>query len=349
MIKLENSYRIAYDELTDTLYLSIGEPKKATESYLDEDYVLVRKEHDAITGITIDGFLERHEDGSWKDSLILKYLPKFNLGSLSEIEAFHNSDIDEYCLEGKLIISPMSLQGKKISDGQEPFITEHDLTSERSPRDLVSWVENKIKSIACHKSGKTAIRMKKDRLCKQLMEELYPLSLLAKLEFDHRNDITLQLVMGNQPYDALIRSSDFERKLEITQAHEGETRMLKALMIEEEGWCPGSGGIQKTGSKNKGMTLNWWMGVSNPDDSLDIQTRLIVEAVTKKAKNSKYGNNTDLLVIFDDRSISSLIEDSNQILKQLVSDQLKSIDYNFPVIYVIGSEEKIFFKLEPGC
>ena len=45
----------------------------------------------------------------------------------------------------------------------------------------------------------------------------------------------------------------------------------------------------------------------------------------------------------------SLIEDSNQILKQLVSDQLKSIDYNFPVIYVIGSEEKIFFKLEPGC
>jgi len=83
MIKLENSYRIAYDELTDTLYLSIGEPTKATESYLDEDYVLVRKEHDAITGITIDGFLERHEDGSWRDTLILKYLPKFDLLCLS--------------------------------------------------------------------------------------------------------------------------------------------------------------------------------------------------------------------------------------------------------------------------
>lgn len=85
MIKLENGYRIAYDELTDTLYLSIGEPKKATESYLDEDYVLVRKEHDAITGITIDGFLERHKDGFWKDALILKYLPEFSLLSLSEI------------------------------------------------------------------------------------------------------------------------------------------------------------------------------------------------------------------------------------------------------------------------
>ena len=83
MIKLENSYRIAYDELTDTLYLSIGEPKKATESYLDKDYVLVRKEHDAITGITIDGFLERHDEGSWIDNLILKYLPKFDLLCLS--------------------------------------------------------------------------------------------------------------------------------------------------------------------------------------------------------------------------------------------------------------------------
>ena len=85
MVKLENGYRIAYDELTDNLYLSIGEPKKATESYLDEDFVLVRKDHQVIIGITIDGFLERHNDGSWKDSLILKYLPKFSLLSLSEI------------------------------------------------------------------------------------------------------------------------------------------------------------------------------------------------------------------------------------------------------------------------
>ena len=85
MVKLENGYRIAYDELTDTLYLSIGEPKRATESYLDEDYVLVRKDLEAVTGITIDGFLARQNDRSWKDALILKYLPKFNLESLSEI------------------------------------------------------------------------------------------------------------------------------------------------------------------------------------------------------------------------------------------------------------------------
>jgi len=87
MIKFEHGYRIAYDDLTDTLYLSVGEPKKATDSYLDEDYVLVRKDHDAITGLTIDGFIDRHNDGSWTDSLILKYLPKFNPSFLSGITA----------------------------------------------------------------------------------------------------------------------------------------------------------------------------------------------------------------------------------------------------------------------
>jgi len=78
MVKFEHGYRIAYDELVDTLYLSVGEPKQATDSYLDENYVLVRKKHEAIIGITIDGFIDRHDDGSWTDSLILKYLPKFN-------------------------------------------------------------------------------------------------------------------------------------------------------------------------------------------------------------------------------------------------------------------------------
>ena len=90
MVKYEHGYRLAYDELTDTLYLSIGDPKKATDSYLDENYVLVRNEHGVTTGITIDGFIDRHNDGSWTDLLILKYLPKFNMLSLSGIGQTQN-------------------------------------------------------------------------------------------------------------------------------------------------------------------------------------------------------------------------------------------------------------------
>lgn len=84
MIKEQDGYRIAYDELTDTLYLSLGQPKTATESYLDENYILVRKIANKICGITIDGFLDRHEDNSWCDELITAYLPEFDTHILED-------------------------------------------------------------------------------------------------------------------------------------------------------------------------------------------------------------------------------------------------------------------------
>ena len=48
--------------------------------------MLVRKYNEDITGITIDGFIDRHKDGSWKESLMLDYLPKFDPLDLLGIE-----------------------------------------------------------------------------------------------------------------------------------------------------------------------------------------------------------------------------------------------------------------------
>jgi len=78
---MEQDYRISYDEFADTLYLSIGEPQKATNSYFDENN---RTVYGTITGITIIGFVDRQNDNSWNDSLVLKYLPKFNTKCLSK-------------------------------------------------------------------------------------------------------------------------------------------------------------------------------------------------------------------------------------------------------------------------
>ncbi|MEI6331230.1 MAG: hypothetical protein WCP16_18460 [Pseudanabaena sp. ELA645] len=85
MVKYQEAYRIAYDEFTDTLYLSEGQPQIPTDSYLDEDYILVRKVNDIVKGITIDGFKDRHNDESWSDDIILKYLPDFRLSSLLQL------------------------------------------------------------------------------------------------------------------------------------------------------------------------------------------------------------------------------------------------------------------------
>ena len=84
MKKVIHGFTISYDELTDTLYISKDKPKKAS-SFIDENYIIVRKTDNQICGVTIDGFKNRKKDQSWKDDFILKYLPKFHLDDLQLI------------------------------------------------------------------------------------------------------------------------------------------------------------------------------------------------------------------------------------------------------------------------
>ncbi len=85
MKKLIKNFIISYDDLADTLYISLDKKYKATNTFLDDDFVIVRKKENKICGITIDGYKDRHFDKSWSDNLILKYLPSFELNSLREI------------------------------------------------------------------------------------------------------------------------------------------------------------------------------------------------------------------------------------------------------------------------
>jgi len=74
-----DDFHLIYDENSDVLYLSVGKPKKSDNSYLDDDYILVRENKHKIIAITIDDFLERKREHSWDDNLILKYFPAFNI------------------------------------------------------------------------------------------------------------------------------------------------------------------------------------------------------------------------------------------------------------------------------
>lgn len=85
MKKEDKIYKINYDEFTDTLYISQNKPVKAM-SYMDENFIIVRKKDNSVCGITIDSFKGRHEDKSWNDNFILSYFPSFNLRLLSALQ-----------------------------------------------------------------------------------------------------------------------------------------------------------------------------------------------------------------------------------------------------------------------
>ena len=85
MKKIIKNFIINYDEFADTLYISLDKPSKATKTFLDDDYIIVRQIQNKICGITIDGFKDRHYEKVWSDNFILKYLPSFELKSLQGI------------------------------------------------------------------------------------------------------------------------------------------------------------------------------------------------------------------------------------------------------------------------
>lgn len=225
------------------------------------------------------------------------------------------------------------------------FITEEELTAKLTPQELVEWVECKFQEISQREGGKEAIR-KREGLLKQFTEEIYPLSRLASFLFDGRNDVTLQLVIGNQNYDAVITDYAFspphENKLEITVAEDKEYLMRE--MLQAEKYAPITGNIEKKGTKHTGEKYRASIDAREPEDYLNKQKEVLSQTLEKKLKK-RYEPNTSLLIMFYDTGISSDERGVWEPLSSFIKDELWSkAEQQFAVLYLVGASKKIFFK-----
>ena len=229
------------------------------------------------------------------------------------------------------------------------FIVKDEMTKERTSQELVDWVEQKLLDISEQESGKKALRMR-EGFCKQFIEEIYPLSILARLEFPSRNDVTFKPIIGSQNYDALIiynlPSPKIENKIEITQAHEGYDNYLRREMIQKYGSAPLSGQINRNGRKMTDIELESLakkVSVRSIQDSVDDQMKLIGEALDRKL-NKSYERDTSLLIIFDDL-IASLEEETKEQLRDFINAQSR-IKGKFSTLYLVGHHQRIYLKFE---
>lgn len=130
----------------------------------------------------------------------------------------------------------------------ETVLTKEEITRARTVDELINWLNDKFDELKNIDGGKEAIRMRKG-FCKELVEEVYPLGILASHRYLKDPNIILQPVIEDQEYDALIIDKSKEpqiiQKLEITQAHEGENQFLRRLMLHEQGHAPATGPIKK--------------------------------------------------------------------------------------------------------
>ena len=229
------------------------------------------------------------------------------------------------------------------------FIVKCEMTIERTSQELIDWVEQKSLDISKQKFGTEALRMRKG-FCKQFIEEIYPLSILARLEFPSRNDVTFKPIIGSQNYDALIiynlPSPKIESKIEITQAHEGQDNHSRRFMIQNYGSAPLNGQINKIGTRKTEIELGGLAKkviVRDVQDSVNDQIKLIGEALDRKLKKS-YERDTSLLIIFDDL-ITSLEEDAEKQLRDFINAQSR-IKEKFSTLYLVGWQKLIYLKFE---
>ena len=185
----------------------------------------------------------------------------------------------------------------------DEFVTKEELSEERNADDFIDWFDNKRNELSKSSEAVEAIRLRSG-LCKQLVEEILPLEIHAKQLYKGNKCISIQPVIGSQPYDAVIRDKsktlNEATEVEITLAYEGQNEYYRRLMLHKTGRAPATGKISVKVSKDGEYDFEEELPVARDvEQLLEEQLVLISAALDRKYKND-YGSDTVLIVMFED-------------------------------------------------
>lgn len=222
----------------------------------------------------------------------------------------------------------------------EKLFSDEDIQEIRTPDELSQWLATLFGNLETARGGKEAVRLRKG-LCKELVEEVFPLSKWANLVYPGNNEIKLEPVLGNQNYDALIHGGASEIRVEVTQAHEGENEFLRRLMLHREGSAPAHGKILKTGTKRTGISVKAKVEAVSHEGVVSQTIEHVENAINNKISKT-YDDNTVLLVMFED---SLIFEDADiSKLDKHIERFLEGVDTPFAKIYVLGWSGKVLLE-----
>lgn len=229
----------------------------------------------------------------------------------------------------------------------EDFVTAEEIEKERTSDELAVWIESKISAIAAHAGGKEAIRLRRG-LCKKLVEEVYATSIFAKHKYASEPLVRFLPVLGNQQYDVRVRdmrvTPPFIHYLEVTQAHEGEQDYLRMLELTRKGHVWASGNVTKKGTKHTGIELTVDSSAKSMSEHIDRGTKLIKEAVERKA-GGRYNSNTSLVVMYED-TIAFQDEQERLELDSFMRTLLPKSNLEFDRLYLVGWSKQNFHEYE---
>lgn len=220
-------------------------------------------------------------------------------------------------------------------------LDRNEFQHSRSVPGYRAWVKGQLDALGQTKVGKTALRLGMG-LAKQLVEEAYPLSLFASCYFSDSDQVFIEHVLGNQPYDAKIDDQRVNpaplNYIEVTLAHEGEDEYLRMCALERDGSVCPIGTVERTEDGPKVQ-----VEAVSGTELLHVETNRIKDALSRKAQSPNYPDGTALVVGFDDSIVLRTDQDRDELL-QCVQDLLDSVSH-FAFVGCIGMLHGTFIDL----
>jgi hypothetical protein len=196
---------------------------------------------------------------------------------------------------------------------KHPLLDRDDMQSERTPSDLMLWVDQKdvafqyrqdeLRRQLPHKDYcKAEDALYQHPLTKIFMEEIRPLAFFASRKFGYREDVRIKPCVGNQNYDAIVNDMLCRDiiHVETTTTLDGHETKIQIEHMRRYGSAPAFTQIQYTGTANKGYRIQQTqpIGVEREDMHNREFTRIRKRFIAKNKK--EYPEGTWLLVAFDD-------------------------------------------------
>jgi hypothetical protein len=221
-----------------------------------------------------------------------------------------------------------------------------DCETERTPAELLEWVEEKTRLLRSISGGDSQL-LPRTGLARKFLDEMYPLSLLAKHLFGERLDVVCKPNLEDDEFDAIVidyRDPPLRvQKIEFVHAILCYEEFLHRLYLQQKAPVFTFG---KLGGKEK-------KSAHASDEAvphvvlLNKGLELLVEAARTKSGKA-YGRDTSLVIVFDDYATFRTRDDVAK-LEEFINAEILPIDLDFERLFLLGwSGETILGYLLSG-
>lgn len=230
----------------------------------------------------------------------------------------------------------------------DSILTHSKLEEQHTAADYLLWVRSLISRVKEEPDGLARIRQRIG-LAKELMNEAFPIGLLASTFFGESDQVCLTLKVGNQPYDATV--SDLRpngsslQYIEVTVAGKGEDDYLRMLTLQEHGQVSGLGRVTKSGTKKTRLKISVENAMVSQAEVLNRERESIAGAIKRKLAKS-YPPHTLLLVAFDDTMAFDRPDNISNI-KATVSGFLPKLK-GFHSVAIVGLQQRMLLSWRTG-